>query len=391
MELLSVIVPVYNSEKYLNKCVESILSQTYPRIELILVDDGSTDNSGFICDTYAQKYENVVSIHQMNGGITKARLNGVKCAKGKHITFVDSDDWIDTNFYSTMCEDGMEYDLIISGIYRYYDAKTCFKETNYCAGIYDKGRIAKEVIPNMLWDFNKNIWALDPSLCVKIFNKDKLLCELEKVQRVGSLYGEDSMVLFPMMFHVEKMKVVEDAFYYHRQRPKGEFPHYIKDEMFLEKLHSVYMYLKTEFQKAGYYDLMCSQLEHFYFKSIKMKERSYGIPPYYFFTVFPFEQVEKDSRVILYGAGKMGKNYMEQNLKYGFCNIIHWVDKNYENIPNDIGKISSPNIIEEEYFDYIVIAIDKRQVMLEIKNYLIGLSVPREKIIWHSVRRCIEE
>lgn len=391
LDLLSVVVPVYNSEKYIERCIESILAQTYSNLEIILVDDGSTDLSGKICNDYAEKNENILVIHQPNAGVTKARLTGARRSKGKYITFIDSDDWIEDCFYERMLEDNEDYDLVISGIYRFFDEKNCLKELSFRSGIYCKEEIMNEVITCMMWDFHKNMWALDPSLCTKIFKKQILIHELEKTIKVGSHYGDDSMVLYPMMFHIEKLKVVNEAFYYHRQRKKGEFPYYIKDKLFLEKLHLVYMYLKNEFRKAGYLDVMNRQLDFFYFKSVKLKERSYGFPWYWPFPVFPFGDVEKESRVILYGAGEFGIRYMEQNEKYRFCNIICWVDQNHEKFRNDTKEILSPDIIKEKEFDYVVVAIENYHIAMEIRSYLLELCVPEKKIVWHGTRRCIEE
>lgn len=101
-ELISVIVPVYNVEKYIRRCVDSILSQTYSKIEIILVDDGSTDSSGIICDQYADENENVAVIHKKNGGLSSARNAGLDVANGKYIGFVDSDDWIKNTMYSNL-------------------------------------------------------------------------------------------------------------------------------------------------------------------------------------------------------------------------------------------------------------------------------------------------
>ena len=94
MERISVIVPVYNVEKYLDKCVQSILNQTYENIELVLVDDGSTDGSSKICDKYGNIDSRVKVIHKENGGLSSARNRGIDEAGGKFITFIDSDDYI---------------------------------------------------------------------------------------------------------------------------------------------------------------------------------------------------------------------------------------------------------------------------------------------------------
>lgn len=100
--MISVIVPIYKVEKYLAKCIESILSQTYKDIEVILVDDGSPDNSAQICDEYAEKDHRIFVIHKSNGGVSSARNVGLEVARGEYITFVDPDDWIAPTMYEDM-------------------------------------------------------------------------------------------------------------------------------------------------------------------------------------------------------------------------------------------------------------------------------------------------
>lgn len=116
MDLISLIVPVYNVEKYLCECIDSILSQTYKNFELILVDDGSPDNSGKICDEYAEKDSRIKVIHKENGGVSSARNVGLDNANGEYITFVDSDDTVDKQYlelmYDKITEDN--YDICIS-------------------------------------------------------------------------------------------------------------------------------------------------------------------------------------------------------------------------------------------------------------------------------------
>ena len=99
---LSVIVPVYNVEQYLERCVDSILNQTVKELEIILVDDGSTDNSGSMCDAYAAEHANIRVHHKSNGGLTTAWKAGLELATGRYVGFVDSDDWIDADMYERM-------------------------------------------------------------------------------------------------------------------------------------------------------------------------------------------------------------------------------------------------------------------------------------------------
>ena len=115
---ISVIVPVYNVENYLHQCLDSILAQTFADFELILVDDGSSDNCGVICDEYAEKDSRVHVIHQENQGVSIARNHGMQIAKGEYITFIDSDDWIDHRFLECLYASAKEKnaDVCVSGV-----------------------------------------------------------------------------------------------------------------------------------------------------------------------------------------------------------------------------------------------------------------------------------
>lgn len=101
-DLISVIVPVYNVEKYLSQCINSILNQTVKNLEIILVDDGSLDNSGKICDEFSKKDNRIIVIHKENNGLSSARNAGLEIATGSYIGFVDSDDWLDETMYETL-------------------------------------------------------------------------------------------------------------------------------------------------------------------------------------------------------------------------------------------------------------------------------------------------
>lgn len=134
-KLISVVVPVYNVEKYLERCIESLIAQTYDELEIILVDDGSTDSSGCICDEYAKQYENIIVIHKENGGLSSARNKGLDNARGEFIGFVDSDDWIHPNMYSIL------YELLVSNDADVSSAKYVFRKNEKKVDETDKGQV----------------------------------------------------------------------------------------------------------------------------------------------------------------------------------------------------------------------------------------------------------
>ena len=121
--LVSVIVPIYKVEKYLNKCVDSIINQSYKNLEIILVDDGSPDKCGEICDKYAEKDSRVKVIHKENGGLSDARNAGIDIAKGDYLLFVDSDDWITSNICEVLIKNANDNlsDIIACNQYESFD------------------------------------------------------------------------------------------------------------------------------------------------------------------------------------------------------------------------------------------------------------------------------
>lgn len=131
-ELVTVIIPVYNVEKYIHKCIESVISQTYKNIEIILIDDGSIDNSGIICDEYMKKDSRIRVIHKENKGVSNARNSGIELANGKYVTFVDSDDYLSSKYIEVLyeCMINNNVDLVISNGIDIYENRICNKNEN---------------------------------------------------------------------------------------------------------------------------------------------------------------------------------------------------------------------------------------------------------------------
>ena len=139
MPLISVIVPIYNVEKYLDRCVDSIINQTYKNLEIILVDDGSPDNCPQMCDDYAKKDSRIKVVHKENGGLSDARNVGMEVATGEYVSFIDSDDYISLDFYETLLETIVDNDsdIVECGVVKFYEDNSFdkysddLKVTNY--------------------------------------------------------------------------------------------------------------------------------------------------------------------------------------------------------------------------------------------------------------------
>ncbi|EKY29021.1 glycosyltransferase family 2 protein [Clostridium celatum] len=146
LPIISVIVPVYNVEKYLKRCVDSILNQEMKEIEVILVNDGSTDSSASICDEYVRRDSRIKVIHKKNSRVAAARNDGIRLASGKYISFIDSDDWIESNMYKSMYEKAEEFnvDFIMCDFSKKGVDKSYNVSQPISSGFYDKDRIKKK-------------------------------------------------------------------------------------------------------------------------------------------------------------------------------------------------------------------------------------------------------
>ncbi len=204
MELISVILPIYNVAAYLERCVESILSQTYGNLEIILVDDGSTDDCGKICDSYAKKDSRIVVIHKKNGGLSDARNAGIEIAKGEYITFVDSDDYVDTDYveylYKLVCRYQTKMS-ICSHTVVYENGTILQKQTGEISCLN-----SEEVLERILYDED-----IDLSAWAKLYHKSLF----EDIQfPVGRLF-EDAATTYRFVHKSQKIAIgLESKLYY---------------------------------------------------------------------------------------------------------------------------------------------------------------------------------
>ncbi len=215
--LLSVIIPVYNVEQYLCQCLDSILAQDFDDYEVILVDDGSTDKSGVICDQYAREHTAFRCIHKANGGHTSARKCGYEASRGEYISFVDSDDWIAPDMYHKICQviRHTHADIIHFGYIAAMPDKEETWQIPFSSGCYDKKRLEKEIYPRMLYAGTYFKYGISPNLWNKIFRRELLRKHLFQVPNEITV-GEDALTTYSCMLEASSMYFMEEAFYYYR-------------------------------------------------------------------------------------------------------------------------------------------------------------------------------
>ncbi len=212
---ISIITPVFKVEKYLNKCIDSILAQSFHDWELILVDDGSPDDSGKICDKYAEKDERIRCIHKQNGGVSSARNLGVDIAEGEFITFVDSDDYIGPTYLQDFI-DNKDYDLILTGLTRYSNEneQKLFGNEEVCyADLVKFIKDWKETFDKSKLTIGGLSFVAAKAIRASIIKDNNIRFNQEMI------LGEDTCMVFDCLRYSQNVKIIRGNNYYYYQPP----------------------------------------------------------------------------------------------------------------------------------------------------------------------------
>jgi len=212
--LLSIIVPAYNIKTYLPRCLDSILAQTYTNIEVIVVNDGSTDGSDSVIDDYASKDNRIIAIHKENGGVSSARSAGIKKAKGEFIGFVDGDDYIEPNMYEHLLNNAIKFGADIS----HCGYKMVFPDGHEDL-YYGTGRLVEQTKEQGLHDLLKGEF-IEPGLWNKLFKRTLVNFEDSPIWDDTIRINEDLLLNY-ILFSNSTKSIYEDIPYYHYILRKG--------------------------------------------------------------------------------------------------------------------------------------------------------------------------
>lgn len=225
--MISIIIPVYNVKSYLDVCIQSVIQQDYTNFECILVDDGSTDGSSVICDQWAEKDSRIIVIHQANSGVSSARNKGLERAKGKYIGFIDSDDWIDVDYLSTManCMDDKKIDLVVSGLYQEFTDGSSVSYAPQQSLTFELNSDHTELFV-MLNDQNLLYGPV-----VKLYKND--IIRHHQIQFDPQVsYGEDLLFNYQYLDHVRTIVCISESHYHYRILGSGTLSSKLRPEQF---------------------------------------------------------------------------------------------------------------------------------------------------------------
>ena len=430
---ISVIIPVYNAEEYLEECLNSVLGQSMKEIEVICINDGSTDNSLSILKQFRDRDERLHIISQDNESAGAARNRGLEVAKGEYLSFLDADDFFESHMLSTAHEKAKKYeaDIVVFRSNQFDE-----RRQSYCESTWT---IKDQYIPNIDVFSRKDVkedffncfacWAWDKLFRTEFIRENNISFQNQKSVN-------DLLFVYSALSKAERISIVQEILVHKRinnnnsisnsysrtkdwncfyQALSGLKKQLIQWGIFneLERDYINYalkfsLWNLWKFRNTDVYENLYNTLRSEWFKELGITDHGYS----YFYNktdyerlndicsmtcaeyerkemirnmsgmfLFPFELVNKYSKIVLYGAGKVGCAYYRQIQYTKYCEVTAWVDRDYEKLN---GGIENPEIISKREFDVVVIAINDKYIAKEIIEKLYAMGIDEERIVWRS-------
>lgn len=315
-KLLSVVITAYNQEKYIDKCIKTVVNQTYKNLDIVIIDDGSSDGTGLICDKWVEKDKRIKLIHKANGGAVSARKCGIKAAKGEYITCIDGDDWLELDHYCKVMSSIDDSDIYAFSLTCVYDNDEREVISNYVySGVYTDDNLDRlkhiSLYPGIQGQF-----GLLPSMCAKVFRTELIRDNMTVVDDRIRM-GDDGACTYPSICDASKIVVNNEIKgYLYRRNIRGT-------------LSTSYSF--TEFDRI-------ESLYHVLYNAFMKKKAMYMIEQmaYYFAFLFRIEMVNEMANPSI-------NNILSKIKHIRKINKLEWVRFVYNNV--DKNKLDKETVI----------------------------------------------
>lgn len=375
---ISIIVPIYNVQNYLEKCINSIMNQTYSFIEIILVNDGSTDLCGAMCEEYASKDDRIKVIHKENGGVVSARKTGANIASGDYIVGVDGDDWIESDRIELLVEamKNTNPDMVyMAGMKREYDGRVSVVEEHIPYGIYSDKNIESifELLSNTTVCFQNDMnaavwmWAIRREIyCENVYDLDEEISIADDQIIVWSCLLDSKNVIlsknngYHYVFRSDS--IMNSMNVSHKRELQAlfrQFSQRLKNKNASAKVRKAFLFLNVRI-------LLTNDCSSF------VQDTNENLCLY--------SKIKKNMKVVVYGAGKFGTELCKVCRSY--VDVVLWTDTNISNKQGSgiMEGLHEPTQILELAYDYVLVAVINYKTAVEIQEQLIKMGVPRQKI-----------
>lgn len=391
-DLLSIIVPVYNVAPYLDRSIRSILGQTYQNLEVILVDDGSTDSSGEICERYARSDPRVKLISQENQGASAARRSGIRLASGAYMGFMDPDDYIDPDFYEQLMARREGFDMVVSQWLRESESGTRRCYDTFPPGAYETPEDMEFLLRHMInISLPGGSVNIQPGIAAYLWNKlfrTELVKEAVEEIKVDLAVSNDRPIIYGVMLKCRSILITEVCGYHYQVR-EGSIAHGVdRNCRHLKSSCEFYGLMESMLEGDPRREYLLPQVQLKTAEDITRAPARMGFPPEAQLQlktpVFPFVNLLDGKRIALYGADLLGGGYRRQILKWNVCQIALWVDENWAEYVRTGLEVSPVERLLEAQYDCVVLAVSDRASADGVRRKLAGMGIEDSRILWRA-------
>ncbi len=378
--IISIIVAVYNSEEYLRDCLYSIIDQTYRKLDIVIVDDGSEDKTPEICEDFARRDERISVIRSEHAGVLKARQMGLSRSVGKYVCVVDGDDWLEPDMieklYEGVLKNGAPVSMCAKIEENGYSRKIV--RQGFKAGFYDRDSLEKKIYPFMISNGDFFSWGIFPSLWDKMIKRELIEAVINENTEMFPI-GNDAVVTYPVLLEADSIEILDDCLYHYRQNSSSMVHNTGKSDEFRRGFKRLYNSLNNCFSKYSLCEELRKQWKEYLLFLMIPRSDDLMKKIYDRNELFPFHGVKKGYRVVVYGMGLYGQRVYRFLRDTGYCRVVAAVDRDFKEISGEEFEVLSPECIKESEFDAVIVTLSYADARKSATGFLRTLC-PEHKI-----------
>ena len=368
MDLISVVVPIYNLDAYLYQCVSSIVGQTYRHLEIILVDDGSTDNALEICEYFRKIDPRIKVIAQSNSGLVSARKAGLNAATGDYVFYVDGDDWIEPDCLSHYHRLAVAHgaDMVIADYKREFLGNFLTVRNAIGPGVYDRNRIEQDVLPTMISHGTFFSHGLKTYSWGKLYRRF-LILDLQNQVPETVMVAEDAALIYPAIARSRTIVIGDMALCNYRQRPNSILKSTHFDQRETERIATAFRYLAAALNSSRSPFGFKSQLQSYFAAIVTIRSGAFLSSQDLYDTFEVFGPLAPGARLAVYNSGSFGQHVYRHLQNNPSFSLVGWYDKDHRENAILRMPVSDPDTLRDADFDHLLVPSFDPALLAEVK------------------------
>ena len=381
MDLISVVIPIYNLDAYLYQCIRSIVEQTYKNLEIILVDDGSTDSALEICEFFRKSDRRIRVIAKQNGGLVSARKAGLNATTGKYVFYVDGDDWIEVDCIMQYFKLAIacDCDIVVGNYKREFLGNFVTVRNLIPPGLYERKQIESEILPYMISHGSFFNHGLRTYSWGKLYKRSAILSLQNNVPE-EIMIAEDAALIYPAIYQSQAIYIADIALYNYRQRPNSILKSTSFDIREIDRIAKAFQYLADVLDiRHSQYDFR-NQLQSYFAAIVTIRTGGFLSSQELYEKFKIFGSIPAGARLALFNSGSFGQHTYKHLQHNGIFGLAGWFDRDFEE--NNILKmpVINPQELHRFSFDYLIVSSFDPVLHAEVEELFVTQGLDRSKI-----------